>query len=611
MDLESLPIRICLIDKQLNIINCTLNFANWLGYSSCEEVRSLESIGAITLQPTLIMTKVNSGFTTPRECFGLVFVSKKGDNIECNVEISQNSSGLVFMNITDVNLVTEVKLDPNNTFSEFISLAEYIPNLIIQVDLNFEIIYANESAERVFEEMSYGHNLSTIFPNENSFHKIRAKLISSLDNPIVLSSYSPEISLGSKNFEISVFPNFDLGNAINSFTLFFSDITDKVENKKISSDNESLKSEITLKDRELRIYQNELEQQINALNEIALVAQLDARFNIIDTNDFYFQFLGYSKENTNIRSIYKQIILSNSFDLRKLKNGEIWKGEISIFNASNKKKTLFTTIIPFFNLTHEVKSYYSISFDITTSKKLQTSLSQALIKEKELSRMKTRFLSTASHQIRTPLAVIQANSELIRLILKKQKIERQETIDQAIARITTEIGTMTDLINDVLSYEGASSRINKPYFEKVNLTEILNYLITQYSYIDRNKNRILFETTGRPVILMLDKKMILNALSNLLSNALKYSEDEVTVKLNFKKHNTLIIISDKGIGIPEEELESLFQPFFRGNASINYEGTGLGLSIAKEYIEINKGKISIQTKENQGTEFTISLPNEI
>lgn len=608
MNLEFLPVRICLIDIQLNIINCTSSFAEWLGYSR-EEILAQNSIGSITLQPTLLKTKINSNLGSKREFVGLVFLTSKGENIECNVEISHNSdSELFFMNVTDRNNVTEIKLDPNNTFSEFISLAEYIPNLIIQVDLNFEIIYANESAESFFNDLRYGEKLSKLIPDKAACDKISNRLKLSIDNPVILNSYCPEISIYNQSFEISIFPNFDLSNSINSFTFFFSDITEKVNNQKISSDNEFLKGEITLRDRELRVYQNELEQQINALNEVALVAQLDKNFNIIHTNDLYYSFLGYKKQSFDIENFYKKSLNAESVNIRTLKKGKIWKGEINLKDHSNAIKTVITTIIPFYNLHNIIEKYYCISFDITESKKLQKELVEALVAEKELSRMKTRFLSTASHQFRTPLAVIQANSELIRLILKKLDFERKEQIFQALSRTFIEINSITELLNDVLSYEGASSRTKKPYFEDTDLSEIINYIIRQYLNIKENKNRLNFSISGEFRKLRLDKKLILNSLSNLISNALKYSDDLVQIDLQFHENFTEIWVTDKGIGIPEEEVESLFQPFFRGNASIKYEGTGLGLSIAKEYIEINHGKITVNTEENVGTSFIIKFP---
>ena len=243
--------------------------------------------------------------------------------------------------------------------------------------------------------------------------------------------------------------------------------------------------------------------------------------------------------------------------------------------------------------------------DLTKSQKM---LEESLEKEKQLSQLKSVFVSTASHQFRTPMAIIQSNSELLQMISTNSKEELK--FQKVIERIKSEILNMTKLMDEILIL-GKITSGNMPYHpELVDLVKIIEKLIEKTNHIQTDGRKMEFTVSGNPYQLMTDEQLLSHSLTNLLSNAFKYSPGTVNPEthLQFEKDKIIIQVKDAGIGIPNNELHHLFQPFYRATNTNGIKGTGLGLSIAKEYIEINKGTIEVISIPNKETIFTITIP---
>ncbi len=242
---------------------------------------------------------------------------------------------------------------------------------------------------------------------------------------------------------------------------------------------------------------------------------------------------------------------------------------------------------------------------IKSEKKLRTSL----IKEKELGQLKSSFVSTASHQFRTPLAVIQSNVGLLEMFANKKSQEEFEKYKKVNNRITGAISKMTELMDNVLILGKLTSGNIHYNPENVDLIEFLKPLIKQFNSIQRDGRLIDFEIEGEASSFYLDSRLLSHALENLISNAFKYStgKGNPLLRVIFKLKELIIIIKDYGIGIPNTEILNLFQPFFRANNVTEIKGTGLGLSIAKEYVEINKGEIAVQSTLGEGSCFEITF----
>ena len=240
-----------------------------------------------------------------------------------------------------------------------------------------------------------------------------------------------------------------------------------------------------------------------------------------------------------------------------------------------------------------------------------TELNRSLIKEQELGQLKTSFVSTASHQFRTPLAAIQSNSELLSMLSNNMDGETSKRFQKVTGRITGEIGKMTELMDDVLILgKLTSGNVNvKP--EELNIVDFCQKLAEEFDDVQLDGRIMEIITDGEPYNVYLDSKLLSHSLSNLFSNAFKYSKGKRNPELviSFKSKEFVLLVKDYGIGIPKDELPKLFQPFFRANNVIEIKGTGLGLSIAKEYTEINKGTLRVTSTEEIGSIFEMSFIN--
>jgi len=236
-------------------------------------------------------------------------------------------------------------------------------------------------------------------------------------------------------------------------------------------------------------------------------------------------------------------------------------------------------------------------------------LERSLGKEKELGQMKSRFVAIASHQFRTPLAIIQANSELVKIICSNIDPKLSNRLVVSIDRIEKEISRMTSLMNDVLIFGKVSSGQLNLKTEQVDVSEVCNNIVDSFNEIQADGRKMDFRIIGDLRLAEVDRKMFRHVIDNLVSNAFKYSKkDDPKCEISYLPKKVKISVSDKGIGIPYSELDGLFEPFHRADNVGDISGTGLGLSIAKEYIELNGGEITVQSRENEGSTFTVTLP---
>lgn len=232
---------------------------------------------------------------------------------------------------------------------------------------------------------------------------------------------------------------------------------------------------------------------------------------------------------------------------------------------------------------------------------------KALQKEIQLNELKSRFVSMASHEFRTPLATILSS---ISLIDRYHDPENKEKRIKHINRIKSNVGNLTNILNDFLSLskleEGKIG--NKP--SEFDLFKVLLEVIEEMTSQAKDGQVIQFESEGEPNVEM-DEHLLKNIIMNLISNAIKYSpmNSSIGVKVKNIDGKAFISVSDQGMGIPMEEQKHLFQRFFRANNATNIQGTGLGLSIVQKYIELMQGSIEFESKEGEGTIFSLILPN--
>lgn len=241
--------------------------------------------------------------------------------------------------------------------------------------------------------------------------------------------------------------------------------------------------------------------------------------------------------------------------------------------------------------------------------KTKKELSMSLEKEKELGALKSRFVATASHQFRTPLTVIQSSMGILSMQKDLMDERLKPSFEKAYNQIRTQIGRMTDLMNDVLILGKINAGNVKPVFESVNLVPLCQEIIDNYNQIQKDSRKMDLEVQGKSFNIDLDSSLIAHAISNLVSNAFKYSigKEEPKMSISFAKESLTVSVKDKGLGIPQKELEQLFEPFYRATNVSDLIGTGLGTSIAKEYIELNHGEIEVVSELNKGSEFILKF----
>ena len=236
-------------------------------------------------------------------------------------------------------------------------------------------------------------------------------------------------------------------------------------------------------------------------------------------------------------------------------------------------------------------------------------LEASLAREKELGQLKERFVAVASHQFRTPLAVIQSNAELLEMLNSLGQKEEAEKYAKVTNRITMAISKMTCLMDDLLTLGKLTSGKVSYNPESFDLVEFCDNLMQEFNIIQIDGRSIDLITSGEPSLVYLDAKLLEHTLSNLISNAFKYSlgQENPQLSLEFKETELLLSIKDFGLGIPKDEQLNLFEPFFRADNVAEIKGTGLGLSIAKEYVQVNKGSILAKSILGEGSCFELTF----
>jgi PAS domain S-box-containing protein len=245
--------------------------------------------------------------------------------------------------------------------------------------------------------------------------------------------------------------------------------------------------------------------------------------------------------------------------------------------------------------------------DITERKVAEEEMQRALDKARELSEMKTRFVSMTSHEFRTPLTTIMSNAEMLERYGQKWAEEKRLL---AFQRINESVKQMVLLLDDVLMIGKVEAGKLEYNPRPVDLVHFCTELIETIRSGRQNDRLISFTHRDIPPTLPLDDTLLRHVLLNVLTNAVKYSPagSDVTLDLLVAQDSVVIRVADKGIGIPESDLEHLFEPFYRATNVGTISGTGLGLTIVKRCVERHGGTLQVASAPGDGTTFTISIP---
>lgn len=284
----------------------------------------------------------------------------------------------------------------------------------------------------------------------------------------------------------------------------------------------------------------------------------------------------------------------------------VFQGKQLSFEVEVGKFTYLINAVPLVDNDGKIDRILVVEKNITPQKQAEVRLHKNLEKERELNEMKSRFVSMASHEFRTPLTTINSSAGLIQKYLEKGMLEKTP---KHIDRIRNAVRNLTSILNDFLSIEKLESGKISVNLVKCKLFDTIAEVSEEFDELRKHDQKIKIEGQ-KELEVIIDQNLVKNILINLTSNALKYSPENSVVTIRFYElsQNIRIEVSDCGIGIPEKDKSKMFERFFRAGNVTNIEGTGLGLTIVKRYLDLLGGKIDFESEAGVGTTFKIDIP---
>ncbi len=471
-------------------------------------------------------------------------------------------------------------------------------NAVIITDSKGKIQWVNES----FEKMT-GWNLQEVIgkkpgtflqgeqTDKGAINEMTAQLSKHKPVSTVLLNYRKDGSVFWINMDIApVFKDNELINFIGLGT----DITE------------------VLKAREEQKLKESLEQQQQLFDAIAMnfpggiIGVLDKEFNYVYVGGAELNKLGLKRESLIGEHLFDSISEGGNRDAEPhLK--KTFEGEGTVFEESIRGSTYSIHAVPLFGPTNAVENILVVLHNITERRKSENEIWAALNKQRELNELKSKFVSIASHEFRTPLSGILSSAYLI---AKYSRLHEEERVQKHTERITSAVSSLTDILNDFLSIGKIEEGKLENNVTTFDIKEFCNKITEDFINNLKKNQTIVFEHTGRNAAVKLDKQHLSHILVNLISNAIKYSGEgkRIWVSSSVTNKAVEITIRDEGIGIPEDDQPHLFQTFFRANNTNDIQGTGMGLHIVKRYLEVMGGTIAYTSKLDAGTTFVVSFP---
>lgn len=420
--------------------------------------------------------------------------------------------------------------------------------------------------------------------------------------------YMLDLPHGNRYFEARVRPY-----GSETYLTIVRDITDrKVDEDRILELNRTLEQRVDERTRALRSSQ----ERYRLITEHShdLIKIIDANDRCTYVSPSVTRILGYAQEEINGMSL-RTLLPDDTNDTRDSFDAmlaQMGSGRPLVMQMRHKNGSLRSLEMIASRMINEDGSEAGIlivSRDVTDRERMTRELELALVREQELNELQRRFVSTASHQFRTPLTVIQSGMELIEMVVETAPEQLQTRLFRQTERVKSEVVRMTDLMNDILILGRHSARKTAFAPEEVQVRDFMTDIIAR-NFSDRKDGRhVQFDDGCSAGSCWMDPKLIAHVLVNIISNAFKYATTgNPRVWCATTASHLLIHVEDKGIGVPDEDVPNLFQPFYRGVNATQFQGTGLGLTIAKEFVDLHGGTIEIARGERRGTRFTVILP---
>jgi len=239
---------------------------------------------------------------------------------------------------------------------------------------------------------------------------------------------------------------------------------------------------------------------------------------------------------------------------------------------------------------------------VSKLEKAKTDVSMSLEREKELSQLKSRFVSMASHEFRTPLSSMQLSASLIEKYAEKPDYNN---IIKHTGRIRNAVQLLNNILNDFLNLEKLEAGRVVVSKSDINVVRLAEEITEEMQLICKKNQHIVYQHTGAEGTFRLDEHLLKSSIINLISNAIKYSGEDTFIEFTteIRDGECTVCVSDNGIGIPVEDQKNLFEPFFRAHNTGSIPGTGLGLNIVRRYVELMGGRLEYRSAINEGAMF--------
>ena len=493
------------------------------------------------------------------------------------------------------------------------SVLEGLIDGVVSFDNDLKCVFVNDIAMSMFNQSSKESFLKKSFidfflpiKNKSEMNALLAKIHKK--EPAYIEMHLPSVN---KWIDARTCYHY------NGFALFMRDITEIIEK------NEMLKKS---------------EERFSKSFQSSPIAQMITHAEtkvITDVNDKFLKLIDFKREKLigeSYKNFYKHlnIRISPESDKKRIENeSELFPPEDLVNNQNNNESTLFnrqgtpipilyasepivlnneahvlTTIVDFREKKKAEMKLHQINDDLESMVNERTvELLNSLEYEKELNELKSRFVTMASHEFRTPISTILSSIELIEKYMEKADQASQQ---KHIKRIKSSLYGLIDLLNEFLSLEKLEQNKIEVRKETFNLYQCLQEIIEEMNETVKDGQRLILSHEGDPMITQ-DKRIIRNILLNLISNAIKYSPENSNIEIDlsvFENHSK-ISIKDYGIGIPEEEQKNIFTRLFRAKNATNIQGSGLGLNIVKKYLDLIDGRIHFSSETGKGSTFTV------